>query len=406
VIKVRCDDFDELLYLLRDGRIDEEKKKKLEKHLSACKRCREKLAFLESVEKRARGIEIREPSQEYWDTFSSRVTERIAAQKEESFLLKLKNFLQNVFAFSPLKIKVAAGVVSVVLVFIVGKLYVDYRGKQIVPTKPPMESTKAPAIHAPEAAKEIAPPEEKAKKREKRTLVRDEVEKGVSPGITGEGKTAPAAPLEQEIEKKKGSTPPGEELERTQSARGIPEGQPLPETIELKEEVSLSETQVTRVGAEGKGKVLEKVVAPEHKARDAEEIQLKGITKVPAGEPAQLAFDRGVKTPDSVMDYFTVDDKRIPKMTEDDTLLQEDVLRKAIETWSTYIEQNPGDSLANEGCLQVAIGYHLLSRLTEDESDLSEGIKLLEKYEKQIADPKTKGKLNKKLKQLKALKEK
>jgi hypothetical protein len=405
VIKVRCDDFDELLYLFRDGRIDEEKKEKLEKHLSACKRCREKLAFLESIEKRARGIEIREPSQEYWDTFSSRVTERIAAQKEESFSLKLKNFLQNLFTFSPLKIKVAAGVVSVVLVFIVGKLYVDYRGKQIVPTKPPMESTKAPAIHAPEAAKEIAPPEEKAKKQEKRALARDEVEKGVSPEIIPEDKITPVVPLEQGIEKKTEFAPPAKELDKAQAAKGIPKGETLTETVELRQEVGTPEPQMTGAGTKERGKVLEKAVPPEHKARDADETQLKGITKTAAKQPSQLVFDRAVKTA-SVTDYYAIDDERVPKIAEDDTLLQEDVLRKTIEIWSTYIEQNPGDSLANEGYLQVAIGYYLLGKLTRDESDILKGIEILEKYQNQITEPKAKEEVTNKLEQLKALKEK
>jgi hypothetical protein len=54
----------------------------------------------------------------------------------------------------------------------------------------------------------------------------------------------------------------------------------------------------------------------------------------------------------------------------------------------------------------VAIGYYLLGKLTQDESILLKGIEFIEKYEKQVTDPKTKEELNKKLKQLKALKEK
>lgn len=402
---MRCDDFDELIYLFRDGRIDEGKKEELDKHLSTCKRCKEKLALLESIEKGAREIKIKEPSQEYWDTFSNRVRERITAQKEESFSFKLKNFLQNIVTFSPLKIKVAAGVVSVVLVFIVGKLYVDYRGQQIVPTEPPMESTKAPAIHAPELAKEIAPPEEKAKKEEKRALPRDDMDKTVSPEIPGEGKTAPAAPLEQEIKKKKEFAPPGKELEKAQVARGIPKEETLTEKAELKEDNLSSETPSIGAGAEGKGKMLEKAVPPEHKAKDVGEIQLKGITKTTAREPSQLAFDRAIETA-SVTSYYIINDEKVLEITEEDTLLEEDVLRKTIDSWNKYIETNPEDSLANEGYLQVAIAYYLLSRLTQNESDFSKGIEILEKYQEQIADPKTKEALSKKLKQLKTLKEK
>ncbi len=404
MVKLRCEDSDELIYLFRDGRIGEEEKKKLEKHLSSCKRCRQKLAVLESIEKRAKRIRIEEPSQEYWDTFSSRVRERIVAQKEESFSLKLKKVFESIFTFSPLKIKVAAGVISVVLVFMVGKLYVDYRGDEMVPTKQPKEITRIPDLRAPQAAKEIAPPEEKAKKPEKPTVARDEVKKGVSPGITGEGKPAPAAPLEQEIEKKKELPPSENELEKAQAARGVPKGKTLTETVEL-EEIPLSEAQVIGAGAEETGELSEETVPPEHKPKDMGEIQLEGITKTAAKQPSQLDFGRAVET-DSVMEYYAIDDKRLPKIAEEDTFLQEDVLRKTVESWATYIEHNPGDSLANQGYLQVAIGYYLLVRLTKEQSDLSEGIKLLEKYEKQVTDPKAKEELSQKLQELKALKEK
>ncbi len=403
--KLKCDDFDELICLFLDRRIDEEKKEELEKHLSTCKRCKEKLALLESIEKGARGIRIKEPSQEYWDTFSSRVRERIVAQQEESFSFKLKSFFQKIFTFSPLKVKVAAGVISVVLVFMVGKLYVDYRGKEIVPTEPRMEDTKAPVLHAPEVAKETVPPEEKAKKEEKRLLSRDEMEKSVSPEIADEVKTTPSPSLEQEVKKKKEFAPPGKEPDKTQAARGIPKVETIAEKAKPKEDILSTETQSIGVGTEAEGKRSGKAVPPEHEAKDTEEIHRKGITKTAARAPSHLDFDRTAETA-SVRNYYVIDDEKVPEIADEDTLLQEDVLRRAIETWSRYIEQNPGDSLANEAYLQVAIGYHLLSKLTQDESDLLNGIELLDKYEKQVADPKTKEELNKKLKQLKALKEK
>jgi len=397
VIKLRCEDFDELIYLFWDGRMDQRKKEKLEKHLSTCKRCQEKLTLLESIEKGAKGIKIKEPTQEYWDTFSNRVRERIIAQKEEAFSFKLKKVFENVFTFSPLKVKIAAGVISVVLVFMVGKLYVDYRGKEIVPPTR-IESLKEPASYAPELKKEVTPSVEPpiTALKEEDSDVRKKAARA-----RGEIKDA----REEKVKKKEKAPPPGE-LEKVVAPQMIPEEKATPEVVELKEEeVLLPEAYSTGAGAEKEKGKLEEIVEPEQKVKDQEGVSLKGKAKTAAGKPSPLALDRAIETA-SIRNYYVIDNEKILKVEEKDTLLQEDVLRKTIESWNRYIEKNPKDSLANEGYLQVAIGYYLLSKLTQDESDLLEGIELLEKYEKQAVEPKTKEELNKKLKQLKALKEK
>ncbi len=366
---MRCEDFDELIYLFWDGRIDERKKEKLEKHLSTCNRCKEKLALLESIEKEAQGIKIKEPSQEYWDTFSSRVRERVIGQKEESLSFRLKKVFENVFTFSPLKIKVATGLVSVVLVFIVGKLYIDYRGKEIIPSKPSIESRGKPALYTPEVTKEISPTDEKVKKEKK------------------------LAPLNKESEK---ALPP-----KTISKEKIE-----PEEVKLKgKEIPLPETYSTGAGGEEKGKISQGVIQTERGAKDVEVVPSKETTKMTAAKPVPLALGQAIETA-SVGNYYVLEGNKMLQVKEEDTLLQEDVLRRIIESWNRYLEKNPKDSLANEGYLQVAIAYHLLSKLTQDQSFLLKGIELLEKYEKQVTDPKTKEELNSKLKELKALKEK
>jgi hypothetical protein len=366
---LRCEDFDELIYLLWDGRIDEIKKEKLEKHLSTCKRCKEKLTLLESIEKGAQGIKIKEPSREYWDTFSNRVRERLIVQKEESFSFRLKKVFENIFTFSPLKIKIAAGLVSIVFVFIVGKLYMDYRGKEIIPSKPSIESRRKPALYAPEVTKEISPPEEKIKKE----------------------KTF--APLNKKSEK---APPP-----KTISKEKIE-----PKGVELKgKEIPPPETYSTGAGVEEKGEMSKVAIQPEREAKDVKIVPPKETTKTTAAKPVQLPLSQAIETA-SVKNYYDLEGEKVLQVKEEDTLLQEDVLRRTIESWNRYLEKNPNDSLANKGYLQVATGYYLLSKFTHEESDLLKGIELLEKYEQQVTDPKTKEELSKKLKQLKALKEK
>jgi len=394
---LRCENFDELIHLFRDGRINEREREELEKHLSTCKKCKEKLALLESIEKRAKDIKIKEPSQEYWDTFSSRVRERIIAQKEASFSFKLKKALENIFTFSPLKVRIAAGVISIVFVFIVGKLYFDYRGKEILPTTPRVERREKPALHAPELEKEIVPLEEEAKKK-KGVTPTDKSERPAAPQVIPEEKIISVAPIEEKEGKKDEIAPPLEELKKPAAPQIVSEKKITPGIVEPKEEVLSTETYSTGAGAEEKGRGLEETVPPEPKAKDTDAVRA-------ARKPPAVVFDRAIQTAPEEGHYI-INDKKLLKLKEEYTNLQEDMLRETIKSWMVYIQENPKDSLANEGYLQVAIAYYLLSKLTQDESDLAQGIEVLQKYEKQVTDPKTKEELNKKLKQLKALKEK
>ncbi|KPL01734.1 MAG: hypothetical protein AMJ73_10050 [candidate division Zixibacteria bacterium SM1_73] len=394
---MRCEDFDELIHLFWDGRINEREREELEGHLSTCKRCKEKLALLESIEKGAKGIKIKEPSQEYWDAFSSRVRERIIAQKEASFSFKLKKALENIFTFSPLRVKIAAGVMSIVFVFIVGKLYFDYRGKEILPTTPRVERREKPAPHAPELKRETVPLEEGAKKKKAITPT-DKSEIPAVPQVIPEEKTISVAPIEEKEEKKDEIGPPPEELKKSAAPQIVSEEKITPGIVEPKEEFLSTEAYSTGAGVEEKGKVLEQAAPPEPKAKEMDAVRA-------ARKPPAVVFDRAIQAA-SEKEYYVINDKKLPKLKEEYIHLQEDILRETIKSWMVYIQENPKDSLANEGYLQVAIAYYLLSKLTQDESDIAQSIEVLEKYEKQVPDPKTKEELNKKLKQLRALKEK
>ena len=388
---MRCEDFDELIYLFRDGRIDERRKEELEKHLSTCKRCKEKLALLESIERGAKEIKIEEPSQKYWDTFSSRVRERIVAQKEKAFSIKLKKLFENIFTFSPLKIKIAAGVVSVVLVFVVGRLYFQYQGREIVPSKSEVESTAKPSPSAPGTTKGISPSVESKEALASRIAPREEI--------------PPVSVLEETARKKEKVAPSPGELKKPAVPQIKPGEKTTTEMVELKQETLSPEASATGAGAEEKGKVSEEMAPAEQKAKDTEKSPLMGEAKMESKKAPLLVTDRAGEGV-SVLNYYAIQNEKILKLEEGDTLLQEDMLRRIIESWTRYIEKNPKDSLANEGYLQVATGYYLLSRLTQEESDFLKGIELLEKYEKQITDPKTKEELDKKLERIKTLKQK
>lgn len=427
---MRCEDFDELIYLFWDGELEQSKKEELEKHLLTCNRCKEKLAFLGSIEKGAKEIKIKERSQEYWDTFSNRVRERLVARTEKSFSFKLKKVFENIFAFSPLKVKIAAGVVSIVFVFVIGKLYIDYKGKEIIPSKPKMESTKKPTLYAPTLEKEVTPSvhiEEKGKPKEVRIPQEAKVEKEEPPGSLKEklkSKTVPPSepegkweelsnqveshkmevPPEEKVKKEEKPTLPTKELEKTPTSKIVPVEKPTPEEEKAEEKTKLPTTYSAGARGEEKGKVSKDIIQPEQKALNVEGVPLKETTKTVEGKTLSVALERAVETPPA-SNYYLLEGEKVVQVKEKDTLLQEDTLRSIIERWNRYIEKNPKDSLTNEGYLQVAISYYLLSKLTLDQSVISKGIELLEKYAKQSTDPKIKEELSRKLKELKALKE-
>jgi len=408
---LRCEEFDELIYFFWDGRIDERKKAELEEHLSICNRCKEKLVLLESIEGKAKQAKIKEPSQEYWDTFSNRVRERIIARTEESFSFKLKKIFENLFTFSPLKVKIAAGVVSIVFVFIVGKLYVDYRGKEIVPSRIMMEETKKPT--PPADLKEMAKPkgmripqEEKIEKKGRIVPPKEESKlmEALTSGVEGKGEKMPTqaelrkmeVPPEAKAQKEEKSVPPAKLFEKPPASKIIPEEEPKIGVLKSKDKTTSARAIPTGAGEE-------KVTPPEERGINVESIPQKETTKTGEAETSYSGILTGSV---GFIKYYYVNHEKVPDLKYENPFLKENGLRKIIDTWNKYIEKNPKDSLTNEGYVQVAIGYYLLSKLTKDQSLISKGIELLEKYEKQIRDPKTKEELNKKLKELKALKEK
>jgi len=150
---------DKWVYLFWDERLSPSQTEEFKKHLAGCQECQKKLAFLESVEGKAKEIQAKEPPQEYWDTFSSRMREKIAASPVESTVFGWKKALVGVF--SPWKIRIATAVVSIVLVFIIGKLYVDYRGKTIIPKAPASSVVREAPISITEMEKKkLSPPAE------------------------------------------------------------------------------------------------------------------------------------------------------------------------------------------------------------------------------------------------------
>jgi hypothetical protein len=406
---LKCERFDKLIHLFLDGRLEKDKESDLEEHLSACEKCARKLALLKSMEGAAKKIQVEEPQQEYWDTFSSRVREKITRREERSLAFGLKQALQGFFSFSPLKIKVAAGLISVVLVFIVGKLYVDYRGQEIVPRKESMQTQEQPRPDATKATQKgevsqaedrdraARPPDEP--KREKKAVDIEEAKKKETP---------PGEPIsEEEIATEELGTLTAPEVV---AERGVSAPAPTPDVQTLAEPEGPSkqlseETEATGAGMkdEAKGKAAIEMPAQVKGTGKEEGVSRKAEQERTASEVRNILIPQyGFVGPDR----FLLDQNMVPKMGEYDTLRQADELKRAIKIWKDYIKENPTDSLTNQGYLQVAMAYYLLAKLSQDTTVISEGKKLIETYLGLIAEPALKEKLRDRLEKIKALREK
>ncbi len=409
---MRCERFDKLIYLFLDGRLDQDKERKLKEHLSKCERCQKKLAFLQSVEGRAEKIEIKEPPQEYWDSFSIRVRAKVLARKERSPVIRLRKALENIFTFSPLKIKVAAGLVSVVLVFIIGKLYVDYRGQEILPSKEIIQTEEQPRLDIKEIEKKEGFPIEEGRKRVKSAFDKPEQEMKLSD--VEEAKEKPV-PSETPVDKKKVLVKEREVPAQPEVAqeKAVPAYAPaledqIPIEIEKPSEQQFISPEAEPVGAgaeeRAKEKVVRKMAAPKKKAQKAEEVPQKGEAEKPVSKNVS-AFVKPAFRTSLAMDQYVVKEKILPKIEEDDTLTQVNELTRIIQVWKAYIEENPTDPLTNQGYLQIATAYYLLAKLSQDTTAISEGSKVIEEYLDQIKDPTVKDNLSDRLKKIKALRQ-
>jgi hypothetical protein len=403
-----CKGIDKLISLFLDGRLNESQRRKLEEHLSRCKSCKGKLSFLQSIQQKAKGIKAQEPPEEYWNTFSSRVREKLIARQEKP-AFGWKQVLENVFSFSPLKVKIAAGVISVVFVFVVGKLYLEHRGEH------------------------IAPPQELAQMRQEPKSDHIQEELGNKPSPTGESgkQAAPAVVAKPGAEKKpadeRGKEPPpsqiaGEEKPVSQKGREILSPPPVrdeeapstavpsaqtPSTVkaEAEEGAVVSESKSAGAGADQRAQKKAEIVAiPEEtgalKGGDsAQENRLQEILSTQVGFVSPQTSSRIVSLP-------TNGGPPITKIGEADTLVQADTLREVIAVWRAYVKEHPTDSLSREGYLQIATAYYLLARAGQDTSQISEGVNLIRQYLDQVQDPAVKRELGRKLKQIQALRQK
>ncbi|MFH1335179.1 MAG: zf-HC2 domain-containing protein [Candidatus Zixiibacteriota bacterium] len=415
-----CKKYEKWVNLFWDRRLSQSQEEELKKHLLECKTCQEKLSFLESVEGKAKEIRAKEPSKEYWDTFSSRVREKITASKEKSTVFGWKKALVNVF--SPWKIRIATAVVSILLVFIIGKLYVDYRGKTIVPKTPVSSAVKEAPLGITESEKEeiSLPAESKDKtstpsEQPKKALpvVSSDQEKGKVTSPVVEGRKKETGLKEQKIsltdraaEKKSISLPAPVAEEKGVTPIVKPQAEGTPPSAIAEQPVP---AEAAPAAGAGKGmdtvKTREvRILSREEKAIESAEIYPKGPEEKPMKAISKLpSVDKAPSFYSLTIHDKGFDEAMVPQIKETDTLIQAGELREIIQIWQDHFKDNPVDSINDQGYLQVATAYFLLNRLSFDSTVINQGSYLIEEYMNRAKDPAIKDQLSDKLEKIKAL---
>jgi hypothetical protein len=380
-----CKDFEKLIHLYLDQKLDEQKRKEVEKHLSECQKCREKFETLKLVEEKAKEIKIPEPGDAYWESFSQRVRQKIVSKQKQPFGAKLKEFASNIFVFTPARLRVAAAVVSIILVFIVGKLYIDYRGTIPERVKPaekeiPKADKREIAFEEPriEEEKRIPAPKKGAPIEEKKDVVGKK-----EPEITKEKLAISEKAELKEIEAGKGA----ELMTKKPPARDIGKVAPVPEIAEQEVLKPVEKEVVLKAPMRAMADVEEKKAKPRSKIMCVDIIG-EGDAE---GHTIMCSMPDGTKIPD--IDY-------------NHGVLSTDSLRVIRDFWSKFLKDNPEDDAVERAYLQIAASYYHIFNKTKDEVIRVEGIKQIEEFLKISTKEKTKENLRQRLENLKSLKAK
>lgn len=416
MIRVKCEEYNKLMHLFLDGRLDGEQDRRFKEHLAACERCAEKLTLLETTEKKARSIEPGEPPQEYWSTFSGRVISKIESGGERKSAFGLKKILGGIFSMPPSKLRIAAGVVSVAVVVAVAILYINQRGGDIAPPRMAEQPEKR-AVTEIRVEKENGVPEQSSRPvaepavREKADNGAVDAEmRGDEDDLTDQAVAAKKMPPEETV-------PPGEfEGKKEKLTEEEPSGATgdavdvsapsAPEPPVAAEEKALEPPVPAEETAHAPAREEERMEKRDARTFAVETTKDKARTQIDGtrGKSSMSRETEALHMPGEK--YFDLNETVVPHIGEADTVIPASVLRETVAAWVSYIEVNPSDTLARRGYEQVATGYLLLARLGVPDPDIAEGVKRVEEYVGRTDDPELKNILLEKLQKIHALRKK
>lgn len=378
---MKCEDFEKLLHLYLDGEINEKSSKEIEEHLLTCQSCAEKLRELKNLETEARRIKLPEPSPAYWENFTREVRNKIILRRKKSIWSKIKSGWESLFLFSPSRLRIAAGIASVLLVFIVGKLYWDYRGGEL------------------------------------EKIRTERMEKALSTPIQEEPeKPAPAMKESSQVEDQKEivlsapATPPAEE--KIQEEKAIQTGEGKTQALQSSTADTAEKPKIEEKAAEELTLATQAELANPPVGVQETTIHVQGLSdKKKAIKMAAEQTVSGRKAdiglyPGEGIRYYKVGENWVRVLSDNDTLVEADTLKKVITLWNEFFKEKPESEWVPEGFSQLKTGYQLLFLKTGEGSLLKEGIKLLDKLKESAVEQKIKDEINGKITELEALEKK
>ncbi|HEX9916794.1 MAG TPA: zf-HC2 domain-containing protein [candidate division Zixibacteria bacterium] len=324
---MRCDQIEKLLYLYEDGELDEKEKREVGEHIKICPNCSKKLADLKLIRAEVKEKKVPQPSETYWESFAHRVKERIEDKTKVSFGQRFSYFLEMIFSYSPTKVKWAAAVVSVILVFVVVKLFVSY------------EKINIATLGQKAQVQKISPPAGETLGVE--TNIPREQRK---PAIAERGGVAPErevsktiqAPLkDMTVSKGLESVAPGEE-------RGVQKETPIADRIAPdKGETTLKKLPTT---------------TPELKEKEERHTGVQALETPISGTPVMTSAESSKS-------------KATMAAVRGDTVKQEELVRESIDKWRRFIEDKPKGEEKDKAYLNMAQGYMRLYDLARNKDE-------------------------------------
>jgi len=379
---LKCEDFDRLLHLYFDGELREKEAREIEEHLLSCERCAVKLKELEKLEATAKRIKITEPSGAYWKTFTEEVRNKIILRRKKSFWAKLKSGWESFFFYSPVRLRIAAGLTSVLLVFIIGKLYWDYKGKELEEIKS-LRMEKSLSSQAPKKVEYTAP------------AVKESIQVG--------NQIKESTIVEQKL-----PLPQVKDQDKTKKEAGrgkiiVPESTITVTAERPKVEKGVIENLSIVTQAE---LAIKPPSVPETTIQVQKSPEEKDVLKITSERALTTAkMDKNLSTSEDRIYYMPVK-SWVRALNENDTTIDTDSLKKVITSWKEFFEKKPVSEWVPEGLSQIEIAYQLLFLKTKDQVLLQEGIELLKKYNESATDQKIREELGKKIEELENLKKK
>ena len=333
---MKCDQVERLLYLYEDEELEEKEEKEVEEHIKQCPDCSKKLADLKLIRAEVREKRVPQPSETYWESFAWRVRDKIEQKGTMGLGRGLSCFLKMIFSYSPAKIKWATAVVSVVLVFVVVKLFISYEKINIATLR---QKTEIGKISAPVG--EIPKVETKTPQEKEGAEI---PEKG---GMDGQKKIHKAvAPPQEEailIEQKEITAPPQVRDTQKKVATDL-------STYSAKEEVG----STARLGS-----------APTVEKEKYMTVEAMRAPETPS--LSQLAKEAELETGRTI--------------AHKDSLTEEELAREVINLWREFTKEKLKREEKDKGYLKMAQGYLRLYEIAKNKDEtLKEAIDSVRVY--------------------------